>query len=88
MGAAVITGRVVNRTRDPVRGASVYIVRAPTSVPDVAQLTGPDGGFALSVPMPGTYRIGVSAAGQKTEQDVDVRGKKASVTVTLGKGTP
>ncbi len=55
----VIAGRVVDEAGSSVAMASVYVLEAPVALPDIAQLTGPDGGFRLSAPVPGTYRIGV-----------------------------
>lgn len=61
MGA--IEGQVTDAAGQPLAGASVYIVAAPVATPDIALLTGADGGFRLSAPAAGTYRIGVAAPG-------------------------
>lgn len=58
---------------NPIRGAAVYVVEGPSPVQDIAQLTGEDGRFSISVPQPGNYKIGVNAPGlEKAELDVHV----------------
>lgn len=47
----------------PVGGARVYYSSGPGSFPDMAALTGEDGGFALSAPAAGTYGVQVQADG-------------------------
>lgn len=57
----LIRGRVVDRAGTPVSGAAIYVIAAPVSLPDVAQLSGEDGRFTLSVPAAGTYVVGARA---------------------------
>jgi Carboxypeptidase regulatory-like domain len=68
----VIRGRVLDDQRRPLRGARVYVVRAPVSMPDIAQLTDEQGGFTLAAPVAGTYRIGI-AAEKYAAQERDVK---------------
>ena len=63
----VISGSVRDRNGKPVRGARVYVVQAPASVPDIAALSGADGAYACSVPRAGDYAIGCSAEGFATQ---------------------
>lgn len=63
MAAIVVTGRVVDPAGSPVVGARVLVSASPVPVPDIAQLTGSDGGFAMAAPVPGAYRIAVHACG-------------------------
>lgn len=59
---AVIQGQVVDPQGEPVAGASIYIIEAPVSMPDIAQLTNEKGQFRLSVPAIGRYSIGIQSA--------------------------
>lgn len=59
----VISGRVRAPTGQPVAQARVYFVQGPDPLPDVAALTGADGGFALAAPVAGSYELGCSAEG-------------------------
>ena len=63
---AALTGRVVGPDGKALAGAAVAIASAPVPVPDLAQLTGADGGFDFKAPVPGTYAIEVSAPGGLT----------------------
>jgi len=58
-----IAGVVVDPRGNPVEEARVYFVEGPVPLPDIAALTDGSGHFALSAPVPGTYRIGVAAEG-------------------------
>jgi hypothetical protein len=62
----VIRGQVVDGAGQPVALAAVYVVSAPEPQPDISQLSGADGSFALAGRAPGTYVIGArsDAAGQ------------------------
>jgi hypothetical protein len=76
---------VLNESGEPIAGASVAFVKGPVALPDIAQLTGPDGAFSLGAPAPGDYRLGVHAPGHEgREQDVRVgKGKPREVVVRL-----
>ena len=74
MAPARVAGRVVDQDGQPIIGASVLISAIPVAVPDIAQLTGPDGGFAMTAPVAGRYRVSVYAAGHAAaEREVDLR---------------
>ncbi|HSN76135.1 MAG TPA: carboxypeptidase-like regulatory domain-containing protein [Anaerolineae bacterium] len=60
---AVIFGVVRDPDGNPVVGARIVYASAPVAMPDVAALTGSDGGFVLSAPAPGTYVLGCYADG-------------------------
>jgi hypothetical protein len=73
MAPPLASGKVVDAQGQPLAGASVYILKGPAQVPDIAQITGPDGQFAMSVPKAGRYRFGANLPGHApSEQDVDV----------------
>jgi hypothetical protein len=55
--AYVIRGTVRDPSGAPVPGARVYFVGGPDPFPDVAAVTSEQGGFALSAPSGGRYRI-------------------------------
>lgn len=76
--AAALRGTVKGADGAPLAGASVALAEAPVATPDIAQLTGPDGGFALAAPVPGTYVVGVTAPDGETRR----------VEVTVGEGDP
>ena len=78
--AQPIDGRVTDAEGRPLPGASVYVVVAPVAMPDIAQLTGPDGGFQLAAPAAGTYRIGIAAPGHA--------GREVDVAVTAAGAAP
>ena len=74
----VISGVVEDSGRKAVQGARVYFSRGPEPLPDVAILTGSDGGFELSAPVPGTYTIECYADGfQQATLNVTVAGIRA-----------
>lgn len=54
-----IRGHVVDPQGDPMAEAAVYIVAAPGSMPDIAQLTDDQGQFTIAAPVPGRYTVGV-----------------------------
>lgn len=68
----LISGRVLDPMGAPVSGASVFFVEGPTSLPDVAQITGEDGAFSLSAPVAGRYRLGARSGDAQGDLDVDV----------------
>jgi hypothetical protein len=81
---AVLKGRLVDESGRPVPSGTVYFISGPVALPDIAQSTGADGAFVLSVPAAGRYRIGARAPGfTPGEADVDVLGDEARVEVTL-----
>ena len=54
---ALIRGRVLDKAGRPVAGARVMVDAAPAPMPDIALLSGEDGGFVLAAPAPGAYRL-------------------------------
>lgn len=72
----MIRGRVLDPRGQPVAGAAVHVVAAPAAMRDIAQLTGHDGCFDLSVAADGLYKIGArSAGGQTAGAEVHVSGQ-------------
>jgi hypothetical protein len=55
---AVIAGRVVDARGQPVAGAAVYVVSAPSPQPDIAPITDADGRFTLGADAVGAYVLG------------------------------
>ena len=56
----------------------------PVDLPDIAALTGPDGTFVLSAPMPGEYEVAVVFLdGLVRRSTVDLAPGVAEVEVTL-----
>jgi hypothetical protein len=85
----VIHGRVRDVKGAPVAQAAVYVIAAPHPQPDIAQLTGDDGGFEVDVGGAGTYVIGAraDAAGEGRAEAVVTPGEPdVSVTITLTRG--
>lgn len=73
----IIRGQVVDSQGRPVAEAAAYIVSAPVSMPDIAQLTDDQGQFTMSAPVPGHYTIGVrSDDWGLTQTDVEVSGEE------------
>ena len=73
MAPAVVAGRVVDSDGRPIAGASVLFSASPVAVPDIAQLTGSDGSFAMAAPAAGHYRVSVRASGHAAaEREVEV----------------
>jgi protocatechuate 3,4-dioxygenase beta subunit len=67
-----ISGRVVDASGRGVAGARVMVAAAPGNVPDVALLTGADGRFTLSAPVPGRYTIAAATDAGAAEREVSV----------------
>jgi hypothetical protein len=75
----VIRGVVHDQHSLPLGGARVYFLSGPVPLPDVAAMTGPDGVFTLTAPVPGTYAIQCTL--------VDGRSAHRSVSVEAGSET-
>lgn len=58
---SIITGEVRDPEGRPAAQARVFFISSPVPLPDIAMLTGADGKFTLSVPVAGSYEIGVNA---------------------------
>jgi hypothetical protein len=71
-----IRGTVTGPDGAGIAEASVYFLEGPVPLPDIAQLTNEEGGFQLTAPAPGTYRVGVRAPGyEPAEVTVEARGE-------------
>lgn len=83
----VLSGRVSDATGKPVALARIYFTDGPDPLPEIALLTDTSGNFSMSVPQPGTYKLGCSADGFATVTvPVQVTGNKDSpVKITLTK---
>ena len=68
----LIRGRVADKDGRPVAGAAIYVSAAPGPMPDIAQLTGEDGGFTLAAPVAGRYVVGARAGDASGEAAVQV----------------
>ena len=58
-----IAGRVLRPGGSPVAEAAVMIVGSPEPHPDIAALTGGDGGFSFRALSPGEYTLMANAPG-------------------------
>ena len=79
----IIDGAVTDPSGHPVVGATVLIASSPVPVPDIAALTGEDGGFSIAVPVPGDYGLVVRSEVDLVEVTVHVTAEEAQVTVAL-----
>lgn len=79
-----IAGVVHDRDGAPLEWARVAFAEGPTALPDIAAVTGADGRFALSAPVPGRYRLMVAADGCLSRHVVvEVADSQVEVDVTL-----
>jgi uncharacterized GH25 family protein len=69
----LLTGSVVDAAGRPVPDARVALTSAPVDVPDLALLTGGDGGFSIAVPAEGVYGVAAVTDEGRAEETVDVR---------------
>jgi hypothetical protein len=83
---AVVSGKVLDRNGLPVSGARVFVREAPGPVPDIALLTGDDGGFTLSLPGLGRYELAwYSDALGTTSAVVEVGASNAALILQYSK---
>lgn len=87
---AVIAGVVTTGAGDPVAGARVLFSESPVPVPDVAAVTGNDGGFQLAAPVPGSYQLTVATDDAVTQAPVEVAAgaERAEVQVVVPGAPP
>jgi Carboxypeptidase regulatory-like domain len=79
----VISG-VVTGPEGPLALARVMVEQAPAPVPDIAALTGEDGGFAIGTVGPGRYVLVVQADGYPpVRREVAVSRRDVTVDVRL-----
>lgn len=72
-----VHGSVTDAHGSPLAGASVYVISAPMSMPDIALLTDAQGQFTLTAPVAGHYTIGVRAGnGTSAQTDFDAQDEK------------
>jgi Carboxypeptidase regulatory-like domain len=64
---ATIGGVISDEEGRALAEVAVAFLSAPVAVPDIAALTGPDGRFAVTAPVPGTYTLIATADGYKAE---------------------
>ena len=90
---AVVSGRVLDAHGQPVSGASVFVLKAPGPVSDIALLTGEEGRFTLSLPGPGRYELachsdalGTTSAVVEVEVEVEVGISNALLTLQYPAG--
>lgn len=80
----LIRGSVIDAGGAPVEWASVWFASGAHPTADVAALTDATGGFILTAPGPGAYRIGCRAEGHEpVEVEVDVGADDIELTITL-----
>ena len=80
-----IAGRVVDRRGRPVAGAAVLIEASSAPHPDIAALSGGDGGFGFDDLAPGSYTLlARSEAGATGRAQVELGdGARATLTIAL-----
>jgi hypothetical protein len=83
-GPLLLSGVVVDAEGRPVADARVMLAAAPIEVPDIAVLTGEDGGFSIAVPATGSYRVAAYGEAGLAQETVDVaRGRAARVRLVI-----
>lgn len=70
MTQPMITGVVTDPSGRRLAGVVVVIAASPVPVPDIAALTGEDGRFSITVPVPGVYRLLVR--GEQASSEIQV----------------
>lgn len=66
----------------PVLFARIVVVTGPGPMPEIAILSGPDGGFTVDTPYPGRYLLAVHADGYRPDR-IDVTLAEASSVVEV-----
>ena len=61
--AGVLQLIVETRAGTPLSDARVYYIETPTPMPEICALTNDQGHVIIDAPVPGDYRIGISADG-------------------------
>ena len=79
----ILRGRVVDPDDRPEIGATVYILSAPVSMPDIAQITDERGEFMLAVTAPGCYSLGSRSERWGTAQTEVMVGNEAVLEVKI-----
>jgi hypothetical protein len=82
-----MAGVVRDRTGAPVAEAVVSLAAGPVPLPDIAALTGPDGSFRVTAPMPGAYQLVCYLPdGERIAATVDIAAGAREVAVQLSPG--
>lgn len=86
----LISGTVIDASGTPVEWASVWFAAGAQPTADIAALTDDAGGFTLTAPGPGAYRIGCRAEGyEPIEVEIVVGTDDVELTITVPlAGTP
>ncbi len=71
VNSRTISGIVRRADGSPSAGARIYFTRGPVALPDIAAVTGADGGFVVTVPVVGAYGIGC-ATDQSEQRETTV----------------
>jgi hypothetical protein len=67
LSAQSVRGKLLDQaTERPIAGATVSLVTEPNATPVTSAKTGSDGGFALTAPSPGVYRLLAELPGYRT----------------------
>ena len=85
--SGTLSGKITNASGAAVPNAAITVTNSTTNQSQKV-LTGPDGGFSLSLP-PGTYRVDVESQGYKHTMQRDitlVAGPPQQITMTLEVG--
>ncbi len=85
--SGTLSGKITNASGAAVPNAAITVTNSATNQSQKV-LTGPDGGFSLSLP-PGTYRVDVETQGYKhtTQRDITlVAGPPQQITITMEVG--
>ena len=80
----LIHGLVVDERDRPLESASVVFIEAPRPLPDIASLTDVHGGFIVTAPVPGRYRLRCLAPEhQSADTTIDVADQDLSIVCRL-----
>ncbi len=80
----LIHGVVIDEDEEPVEWASVLFIDGPIPLPDVAVVSNENGGFILTAPVAGSYRILCLAPDRETtELTIDIAHHDVSITCQL-----
>lgn len=85
----LIHGVVVDERDAALEWASVLFAESPVPLPDIAAITDEHGGFTVSAPVPGRYRLRCHAADlEPAEAIVDVVDQDVSIVCRLAAAQP
>ena len=81
--STLICGIVQDTVGRPVGGARIVFAAGPVPLPEIAAITGEDGSFCLSAPIPGKYRIACYADGFSSEVVTVMVQSATSATISI-----